>query len=166
MAYAAAIGLMVAATAASTYANYESGKMQKAAAETSAKLSEQEAANARAAADIRAENYAEEAKRREATMRAQYAASGVRMEGTPLLVMMNTAREVEKDVQRIKWGGEAQANAYEGEAGLQRMIGKQKYITGAMDAGTTLLTGASRIGGLYWESTQPAYKQKNPFTGV
>ena len=150
MGYAVAIALMVAATAASAYASYQSGKMQKEAADTSATLAERDAANQRAAAKIRAENYAEEARRHMATMRAQYAASGVGMEGTPLLVMMNTAREVEKDLQRIKWGGEAQANAFEGEAGLQRMIGKQAYQQGIMGAGTTLLSGASRVGTMYY----------------
>ena len=148
MGYAVAIGLMVAATAASTYAAYEGGRQQKKAAETSATLAERDAENQRAAAKIRAENYAEEARRRMATMRAGYAASGVTMEGTPLLVMMETAREVEKDIQRIKWGGEAQAAAFEGEAGLQRMIGKQAYQQGIMGAGTSLLTGASRIGAM------------------
>ena len=154
-----AIILSVAATAASTYAAYEGGRQQKKAADLSAKLAERDAENARAAARIRAENYAEEARRRMATMRAGYAASGVTMEGTPLLVMMETAREVEKDIQRIKWGGEAQASAFEGEAGLQRMIGKQAYQTGIMGAGTSLLTGASRMGAMeYRRRTGAGYK--------
>jgi hypothetical protein len=139
------IVLAVAATAASTYSAYQSGKMQQRAADTSATLAERDAANQRAAAKIKAENYSEETSRHMATMRARYAASGVTMEGTPLLVMMDTARQVEKDLQRIRWGGEAQANAFEGEAGLQRMMGKQAYQTGIMGAGTSLLTGASRI---------------------
>jgi hypothetical protein len=144
---------MAAATAASAVASYESGRMQKKAADVSARLAEQQAANERRAAEIRAENYRAEADRRMATMRAQYAASGVTMEGTPLITLMNTARNVEKDVSRIKWGGEARANAFEGEAGLQRMIGKQKYAEGVMGAGTTLLTGASKIGGMSYQAS-------------
>ncbi len=155
MAYAAAAAIIISvvASAASAYASYQSGRMQKKAAETSAALAERDAENQRAAARIKGENYAEEARRRMATMRAQYAQAGVKMEGTPLLVMMNTAREVEKDLQRIKWGGEAQANAFQGEAGLQRMMGKQAYQQGVMGAGTTLLTGASRAAGMYYMGT-------------
>jgi hypothetical protein len=71
------------------------------------------------------------------------------MEGTPLMEMMREARDAEKDLQRIRWGGEAQASTYEGEAGLRRMMGEQSYKQGIM--GTSLLSGASQIGAMYYK---------------
>jgi hypothetical protein len=141
---------MAASALASAYSSYESGRAQRQAAKQSASLAERDAANQRAASQIRAENYQEEARRKMATMRARYAGSGVTMEGTPLLTLMESAREREKDLQRIRWGGEAQASTYEGEAGLRRMMGEQSYKQGIMGAGTSLLSGASKIGSMYY----------------
>jgi len=146
----APIALVVASAFAQALSSYESGRMQRKSAETSAALAERDASNARAAAQIKAENYQEEARRRMAKIRADYAAAGVTTEGTPLLVMMESAREAERDVQRIRWGGEAQASVYQGEAGLQRIMGKNAYTQGVMGAGTSLLSGASMATAMYY----------------
>jgi hypothetical protein len=70
---------------------------------------ERTAAQTRAAA---AQSAADEEKRHRrilATQRARYAASGVEMEGSPLLVQMESLKESEEQLRRIREGGEIQA---------------------------------------------------------
>ncbi len=144
MAYAVAIALVVAGSAASAYASYQSGKSQQAAADYNAEVADQQARQAQTVAKIKEENYREEVQRRMASMRAGYAQAGVTTEGTPLLVMMEAARQAEKDAQRIRYGGDIESLALLIEAGLQRMIGKQAYQAGQIGAGVSLLSGAAR----------------------
>lgn len=148
-----AIAATVASAAASAYASYQSGKSQQAAADFNAEMAARQAKQAQDVAKIKEENYREEVARRMAKIRADYAAAGVTTEGTPLLVMMDSARQAERDAQRIRYGGEIESFAYQGEAGLQRMTGKQAYQAGLIGAGVSLLSGASRIGGMYYGST-------------
>lgn len=144
-----AVVAMVAATAASAYASYESGRQQKKAADYNASLANEQAANAREAARIKEETYRKQTTRHLASMRAAYGARGVSMEGTPLLALMDSAKEAELDALRIRRGGEMDSNAFEGEAGLYRMMGKQAYSAGLMGAGTSLLGGASSVSRYY-----------------
>src|SRR3972149_4109881 len=96
---AAPIILMVAATAASAYASYQSGKAQQQAANFNSEMANRQADQARAVAKIKEQTYRDEVGRRMAKMRADYAAAGVTTEGTPLLVMMDSARQAERDAQ-------------------------------------------------------------------
>ena len=146
--------VMAAATAASAYASYSSGKAQQEASEYNAKVAENQAKQAQDAAKIKAENYAEEARRRMASNRAHYAASGVTMERTPLLVMMSDARTMEKDLQRIKYGGDIESTSFLSEAGLNRMVGKQAYQQGMIGAGVSLLSGASKMTNYYYQGSK------------
>ena len=149
----APIALVAASALASAYASYQSGRAQQDAANFNSAMANQQAKQARDVAKIKEENYREQVRRHMATMRAQYSASGVTMEGTPLMVMMDSAREAERDAQRIRYGGELESWAYEGESGLQKMIGKQAYKAGMVGAGTSLLSGASRAYGMYYGGT-------------
>lgn len=69
--------------------------------------------------------------------RAVVAASGTTLEGSPLLIVQDTAREAEIEVRHILRGGEARASAYQqaGEASAQ---------AGFIDAGSTLLSGIGK----------------------
>jgi hypothetical protein len=69
--------------------------------------------------------------------RAVVAASGTTIEGSPLLIVQDTAAEAETEIRHILRGGEAQASAYQkaGSAAAQANI---------IDAGSTLLSGAGR----------------------
>ncbi len=69
--------------------------------------------------------------------RAVVGGSGTTMEGSPLLIVQDTAREAEIEVRHILRGGEARARAYQ-EAG------SAAAKAGFIDAGSTLLSGVSR----------------------
>jgi len=97
---AAAMAAYVSAAAAavgagvSAYSSIQAGKEQERVAAANARMAEYQAKQAKQAAEVRATQYAREAKRRTASIRAGFAASGVSTaEGTPLLVLMESAEE-------------------------------------------------------------------------
>ncbi len=146
MAASTAILVVAAVSAATTaYASYETGRQQRKVGRANAKMLEHEAEQARYSAKVKAERYKREAARRMGQMRAGYAVSGVDVEGTPLLVLMESASEAAKDEERIRQGGEQQAWGLLSRANIQRIGGKGAYTAGAMGAGSSLLGGAARV---------------------
>ena len=147
--------IMIAATVASTavaaYSSYQSGVAQKNAARYNAGLMEQQAAQAREAAKIRAENYRKAAAARLAKMRASIYSAGVDMAGTPLLVMMESEKEAKLDELRIKYGGEVEASGLLGSAFLERERGSQAMNEAWMGVGASLLSGAGRTAGAWYD---------------
>ena len=140
----------VAAAGVTAYASYESGKQQDKVAEANARMAEYQAKQAKQAAEVRATQYAREAKRRMSSMRAGFSVSGVATtEGTPLLVLMESAEESAKDELRIRRGGEQTAWGLLQEANIQRLKGQSAAQQGALGAGASLLGGAARTAKYY-----------------
>lgn len=149
-------------------------------AELNAGFAERNAANARRAAEIEASNFSEKQKRLRGEMIARRGASGVSMEGSPLLVLQDFERQTAIDISRIKERGEMSAEGYEMSAKAARemaalrskslfeMAGEQSRAYGIMGglqgsayeqagmygAGKTLLTG-------FGESANALYKTGN-----
>lgn len=153
---AAAIAAYVSAAAAavgagvSAYSSYQAGQEQNKVAEANARMAEYQAKQAKEASELKAAQYKKEADRRMASMRAGFAASGVgTTEGTPLLVLMESAQEVAKDEERIRRGGEQTAWGLLQEANIQRMGGQNAATAGAWGAGASLLGGVGRVAGSY-----------------
>lgn len=147
MAYAAIAGVVLTAisTGVAVYSSYETGRREKKVADANARLAEIQAEQAEKAAKVRAAQYSREAKRRMSAMRARFAVSGVATtEGTPLLILMESAQEVAKDKLRIERGGQQTAWGLLQEAKIQRLGGKSAYQRGILGAGATLLSGAAR----------------------
>lgn len=86
------------------------------------------------------------------SQRALYGKSGLSMEGSPLLVMEDTAEQGELDSLAIRYGGDVAAARERSGANLSRMQGRQAMTSGYINAGSTLLAGAS--------SSYKAYKGK------
>jgi len=85
-----------------------------------------------------------------ASIRAGFASSGVATtEGTPLLVLMESAEESAKDELRIRRGGEQAAWGLLQEANIQRLKGQSAAQQGALAAGASLLGGAARVAKVY-----------------
>jgi len=152
----AAIAAYVSAAAAvagagvSAYSAYQTGQEQDRVAKANARMAEYQAGQARDAAKLKADQYRKEADRKMATIRARYSASGVSTtEGTPLLVLMESAEEVAADELRIKRGGEQTAWGLLQEASIQRAGGSSAASQGAWGAGASLLGGASRLASTY-----------------
>jgi len=140
----------IVGTAVSAYGAYASGQAQKKAADYNAASDEIQAQQARDAAKIDAGNQALAARRAEAGVRARAAASGIDPGfGSPLLVMMDNARQAKLENERILYGGEIRAAGYQSGANLSRFQGRAAESAGNIGAGVNLLSGIARVGSQY-----------------
>lgn len=78
--------------------------------------------------------------------RALYGASGFNVEGSPLEVMANTAREYERDILYSGYSGAVGANQAINQGNVALWQGKQQKKASLWGAGTTLLTGLGNYG--------------------
>lgn len=77
------------------------------------------------------------AQRQLASIRAGVSKSGATMEGTPLMVLSESAANAEIDALNTRYSGQREAALYDSRA-------RNARTAGYMRAGTSLLTGASR----------------------
>jgi hypothetical protein len=92
----------------------------------------------------------ESSRERISKMIASYAKSGVVLdEGSPLLVMADSAAKAEKDALAIRWGGDVDYTQAINEANLMRFYGKNAAKTGRTQAGVTMLQGIGNAGMAY-----------------
>jgi hypothetical protein len=136
-------GITVAGTGASIYGKLYAGSQQAAAAGTQAKMSrlQAEAEGERAVAETDA--IRKNARKLFSAQRAGYAASGVKLEGTPLLVMADTIRESERDILNVYKQADARKLAWLTQADMFTAAGKAARTASYWEAGSTLLTGGA-----------------------
>ena len=140
----------VAGTAVSTYGAISSGQAQSAAANYNAQEAAIQAQQARDAAKVDAQNQEIVANRAQATTRARAAGSGIDPSyGSPLLTVMDNARQASMEHSRILYGGEVRAAGLESGAALDRFQGSQYARAGYLGAGINLLSGIARVGSQY-----------------
>jgi len=141
------IGVGALGSGMSAFGQYQSGQAQKGAYDYNARIAEQEAGVARAGAAREEEIHRTKLKRLMGTQKALYGAAGVDIaSGSPLLTLMSTAEEGEREAEYIRYGGEVSATEKLNEARLARYYGKQTYKAGVIGAGSTFLTGLGQAG--------------------
>ena len=140
----AAVVVSAVGVVTSAYGQYEQGQAQKKWGSYSAAVAERDAETARLNAEYEAGLQRKETQKLLGRQRALYGKSGVTLEGSPLLMMAETAAEGELDALMIERGGRTQAQGYRSEAILSRMKGGAAKRAGYYGAGSTLLTGAAR----------------------
>lgn len=123
----------------------QQGNAAKSAANYNARVAENNATLARQQAAAQEEQHRRLARRQLGQMRAAYGASGVTMEGSPLDILAQSAKDAELDALNIRYGGELKAQGLESEAVLERYRGESAQRAGYMGAATGLLSGASKI---------------------
>ena len=141
---ALAIPLIVAGTAVSAGAAVYSGIQQKKAADYNAKMSEQ---NAKAIDVQTREAIRRQREQNRAILSAQRASaltSGVAETGSTLLVAMENARNLERNVTDIATQGNAQQYAALNQATLSRYQGGAAMTSGILQGTGTLLSGAGQ----------------------
>lgn len=132
------------------------GQSQASMAEYNAKVAEAQAAQVREAAAFEERRSRDSARRFLSTQRALYGASGVTVEeGSPLLVMADTAAESELDALAIRYSGSVEAARAQSQAALDRMSAQTYRQAGYLDAGASLLTGASTLSRYRLPSSSP-----------
>lgn len=135
--------LLVASTALSAVGSLAKASAEASAARMSADIARQQAAALRQAGAEEARRRRQAGERLLGTQLARFAKSGVVTdEGTPLLVMMETAREIERDALLSQLGFETEARTKDIEAQLFRRQARAARVGGAVGAGQSLLSGA------------------------
>jgi len=141
----------VAGTAVSVIGSLQAGSAQK-------KASERQAAYEAEQARIREDQERRKAKALLGRQRAAVGASGVTMEGSPLLTLMDTATEYEKDLLNIRRGAQYQI-------GETLAAGEQAQTASYYRAGSTVLTGLGQTASTlydFYRPNMPGTKVKSP----
>lgn len=155
----AAVAIAIATAAAAAVASGTAAIVQSQQASATSKYNEEVAgqqaelakrAGAAAEADTR-----EQSARVKALQRAQLGDSGVTSEGTPLLLLLDTAEQAEVEALRARYTGEVNTQAAEANVNLFKLRGQQARSAGVIGAGTSLLTGAANVGSVYARSQGP-----------
>lgn len=136
--------LMAAGATVSAGAAVYSGVQQKKAADYNAKMSEQ---NAKAIDVQTREAIRRQREQNRAILSAQRASaltSGVAETGSTLLVAMENARNLERNVTDIATQGNAQQYAALNQATLSRMQGSAAMTSGLLQGTGTLLSGVGQ----------------------
>lgn len=153
MAYATSTYLAIAAAAAlassvvSAGGAVYSGQMQKQAADYNAQVSNVNALMAENKAKADEQAHRAMVAKILSSQKALYGKSGLSMEGSPLLVMEDTAIQGELDALTIRYGGDVAAAQARSQANIQRMQGSAARTASYITAGSTLLSGASQAAG-------------------
>jgi hypothetical protein len=140
----------IAGTAVSAYSAYSQGEAQAGAAKFNARVAENNATIAQQTAAAQARQKEDAYRRVLGANRAATGAAGVEGDsGSPLLVMADNAAQAELDLQFTKYRGAIQQTGFQSEANLNRYQAGYARQAGIFGAGTTLLSGASKIAGAY-----------------
>lgn len=146
--------VMAISTVASAAMAAKQGMDAKKSAEYNAKVSEMEAEQVTKSAEFEADKQRQDVERLLASQRAVYGASGIDISagGSVSKVQQQTAIEGNLDTQAILYNGEIEAARARNAASFARFSGKQQQTAGFVNAGTTLLSGASKTTQLYLKS--------------
>ncbi|MHC4121929.1 MAG: virion core protein, T7 gp14 family [Planctomycetota bacterium] len=155
--------LAVVSASVSAYGQYQQGKtaQQQAKAQAAwhmynAKVAQREAEAERQAAAFESAQHKRTAKALLSRQRAMIGASGVEMEGSPLLVAEDTAAELAKEAVNLRLTGQRRVQAYKSQSILD--VSKASAAKAAAagygraavtSAGATILQGAAETGYMY-----------------
>ena len=143
-AVAAVAGTAVATTGVIMQAQQQKKAYQYQGAVADQQVELAERAGAAAEADTR-----ERARRVMAAQRNALGEGGITQEGTPLLVLMDTAQQAELDALRARYSGQVAAHGPSIEADLARQRAGYTDTARNFGVGSTLLTGATNVAGIY-----------------
>jgi hypothetical protein len=122
------------------------GKTQKKLAERNAQIAEQQAIQVKQEADFEEGLKRSETQRLRSTQRAEQGAAGGGVDtGSNLLVTEETATLGELDALTIRYRGDVQAERARAQAVTDRFEGEIAQQTSRIKAGTSLLTGVTRV---------------------
>jgi hypothetical protein len=145
------------ATFMSSYGGYISAAMsavsaisgaqqQKQAAKYNQKIANQQAVAAQQEAAANADKQRRAASKTIGSMQASYAASGVTLEGSPLEVLEQSARNAKLDELNILWSGDTRAQGYRATANLEGARASNAMTSGYLSGAGNALFLAGRYG--------------------
>ena len=110
-----------------------------------AAVQEVEAINAENAAAYEEKLHRQRGERLLSAQKAAMGASGLGLEGSNLLLLGESAAELEKDALAIRYSGTVEAARARSQAAADRIAGSAAKTAGVFGAGKSILTGASKI---------------------
>ena len=110
-------------------------------ADYNAAVAKEEAKTTEVLTDIAIARHRRDAKKLQSAQIARYGAAGVTLEGSPILVMADSAADAELDEALIKFEGQSKASALRSEVRLHKIHGKDALTGAFIRAGSTLLPG-------------------------
>jgi hypothetical protein len=132
-------------TGITAYNQYQAGKAQQSLNNYNAAVNDQAALDAQRDSRIKATNQRHQAEKIKARQRALYAKAGVvSATGTPLLVQVAQAGELEMAALEVQQQGNAEAARLRTQGVLDRMAGKSARTAGNLGAVGTILQGAGQ----------------------
>jgi hypothetical protein len=120
------------------------GNSAKAAADYNAQVAEQNAELSRQQGIEEERRTRIMAKKQLGDMRANYGASGITLEGSPLDILEESAAAAELDALTVRHAGDSRAIGYRNEAAQERFSGRQARTSGYFSASGSLLSGAGQ----------------------
>lgn len=160
MAEWAIVGAMVGGTLMSAINQAKQGRESRALYQQRAAVAEGEARAVTKATEHEERKKRIEGRRHIARQKVLFAKSGVKLAGTPLLVMKETEEEFMRDAAFIQEGGATEAKRLRSEAGLERQAGASAYRAGMWGAGATAMTGLGTTGMFAYQSGMFSRKKK------
>lgn len=141
-----AADVAISAAVVGATSQIQQGKYQQQMAEYNAALKEKEAETIEVASEYEEREARREGKKLKARQFMQFAKGGlVPTTGTPLLVREETGGEIERNIRLKRYGYGLQYSRALSDASRQRMIGRSRSRASRWSAGSSLLTGASRV---------------------
>ncbi len=138
-------GGIVSATSA-----IQQGKIAAGAAKFNEELAQREAESIETTQEFEERDLRVEGRKLRARQLLQFAQGGVVPgTGTPLLVGEETALDVERDIQRQRFGFGFQKSKARSRGRLEKFKGKAATRASRLQAGSSLLTGAFRAGSVF-----------------
>lgn len=138
--------LTVGGLAVSVAGAIAGGQQQAAANRYNARVAENAAAASRQQAAVEVARQRRRVNLLMGSQRAATAGSGVTAEGSPLLVMSDTAAQGEYDAELIRYGGEVGATQDFAQAAADRVAARQARLGSYFGAGGTLLLAGGVLG--------------------
>jgi hypothetical protein len=154
----ASLSLAAVGTGTAFYSAVQQGKTAKATGEYNAKLAENQALQEDMEARENIRRKRDENRRLLATQRGKYAKAGVVEEGTPLEVMAESAKFLELDALEMSRQSSTRTALLRAQAQRDRAIGSSTAKAYGLQAGASLLNGASQAAGGYL-----SYKKSGAF---
>lgn len=136
------VALVVASAVSAAGAIY-SGQRAAAAEEYQAQVAEVQGQQAQMAADVEASDRRRRARYLLGTQITAAAGSGVTLEGSPLLAMVDSGVQEDLEARRIRYKGYLAASGARSDAALSRYQAGQYRTSGYVGAGTSLLRGGT-----------------------
>lgn len=144
-----AVIAVAAGAGVAAYGQHQAGKAEEKAQKYNAKVQQAQAESERKAGAYQARQIEEEGRRVQARQRLLYGASGITAEGSPLLLLEDTALQIQQDKQMAIYNAGRRGQFYEYGAGLSLMRGRQSKTAGKIGAFGSLLGGVGQSAATY-----------------